>query len=834
MITLFRNKASRIRSTYARHSKERREQKLFSIIAVLGILLLIKMRNVKSIGKNEDNSQSISTNIEDPNNPSIFKELPVHSIIKNTENPNKKNYEIDGKSFMLIKDIPFNDIYSPNITRPSYTVVIEQSSLESPKKCFLTFSYSKSKSISLLSKAISFKSASKKPKKVLIVPYNMMSNMYYLDKLKYSWKNYFKNPELFESIKKSIALLRGIYIQNLCKQYIKCVAPNIAGKNKIYQSFRVLKNNNLTTRDALKVVGLENTFFYDFVGRIEDLRFDIDIYNLNLFIYTIRDEKYKNKFEIKRSSKENTCKKTLELEKLCKTNDIIHQIILLEETKYSCCITLEHLVEIIANNTAFFINKLHSRKDPINNSKLEEEIKNIAYGFKIEKEIIAEVLRNIDINLEDSILDTEIDRAIEEEIEKISKEESKELNRAFIKENINLFLRKDINIIEDVEFEWKKRLIKLVNNRLKYEFSDKSLDEIKTDFAKMNKEIISEIEKEKKEIYARIKEISLLQNTYIERIVNLIEKICKNCSDAENYIKLESINAINDEIEGEIINLLSTIQVDYSKLMENSTQEEEIAKQEKSIRDILKNIEDIFDSEESAENSRDIKIKEEKRKIFSVELIEKLQSFNNRGIVDTHGIREVLESFINILVKRRIKFFYRPDTIRKASKIIERAKSDINEKNVKHLRHVLKFLKRSSVKIDDLYKNCEAWASNAYQTKLRSLLNPEPILDKEVNQILPFLYKEHSQDIYKLLYSLLEITDIFTQIGVYDEMWVNPIFLYLQTAYNSAFKRVEKKSYIVYRSKEYNELCKKEIEFSDQNLKAFIDATTIEDIEIIE
>lgn len=851
-----------------------KKSKLAKIERVLSILLIALIRNSKST--NEDSLQPRNRHIEKDFKPT---ELAIHSIIKGTDCLKKESYADNKKYFTLIKDISFTCGYTAQL---SDIFVIEEEILNRlSTDSRLTCSYtsddndnnnSNHKNDGSVMNACSTQNKRIKQarKEVLIVPYTVLSNPNYLGRFEYVRNTYLQGSELATQTESAIACIRSIFIRILCKAYIECASLKSDEKYKMACFIEFLKENGITKRKYLEAIGMKGTFFYELVGRLDDFHFSKSTSSLYRFALLRREKRITEAFESNSTLWKMAHENMFNIENTYENSSmIITSLLEEEEHKYRNC-SLNDLVENTAKDTVMFIDTVCNGKFhglyPTTVEELKVELEKVG-GYKEEGRIIIEVLSSMNADADGYIYAAGIDSAVEREIDRRNNKGIYRINKAFIKEHINQFLRIDTDIMQRNAFGWDKRLLELLTDRLQYDHSNKSLEEVQEDYRKIRNSIINEIKGKRRELYTEFKRLSPLQTIHNEKIKNIIDKI------HQSYYKIgyskKIVGIVDDRIEREIINLLSCITVDYSAQTPDSIEIEaeknknitlrekyeqiaskeasegieleenrhrRIEEEERRIYHTLKEIEKEFlIYNELDETDKVARIKERRKNIFILDINEQLIACGRNDIADAlQHIKDIADLFSDILLAKKITYS-NPASTAMAQEMLIEANKHIEGKSIEDMRNMLYFLKQFEYgcwnevgfspcfwSVKDASKCC-SYSVTVYSVR-QSLANTHDQIDAWIDQ-------NRLSEIYNILQPLYSMTNGFARISSYEQVWENPIFLSIRPVNNNG--HIERKGYITYMLENSNSIYEKEIELTDKNLQAFQEAKTVEEIDKI-
>lgn len=381
---------------------------------------------------------------------------------------------------------------------------------------------------------------------------------------------------------------------------------------------------------------------------------------------------------------------------------------------------------------------------------------------------------------------------------------------------------KDIEDLKESIDPWNIRVFDLLISRIEYYSTTREdLDTIKEKLEADNKTLIHEIKVVREELFNECKDISILGHVYKwknDEIKSIFERIYSSYSTKD---VLCNVKLIDNDIQ-EIIDILFSSLPDY---MQPSTAEQmEAAKRKREkINSALKEVSNIV-AKYSNINDLECYIKEIEEGITASLLDIKLFSTNCSDVAALYNlVRRKTESIVYILISQMLKKSgYRRsiDTAEVNKKIAEEHKK-IKYKNPEDaLSYLHEFY---SEFFYDLHTSVFSWRYGLYQY----FTKPNKDFWIHLDGCFFYPYLSNVFNIYKEAYML---NDYVSTLKSYDEVWSDLAFLFVSKV---DFSSEERSAYIIY-STSTGQICEKVIPFTDEALRAFKEASTLEAIESIE
>lgn len=479
--------------------------------------------------------------------------------------------------------------------------------------------------------------------------------------------------------------------------------------------------------------------------------------------------------------------------------------------------------------------------------KIKRSPKNLKKRKGIKKE-----LKNLEINkgIKKELKDREINKGIKkrlEELEKKKKIEQLDIVVGKVQESLNSELD-EIKLKEDI-FPWNVDLIDILLRRLRCLDSNQSLEEKKKEIIKLNQEITGRVKHRRTQIYNEYKLGLCYWNVYEKQIKNnkIFRTILENAeldiiqiADTLNWQKIVD----SDTLEN-IIDIISCILVDsdnFTKSLRTNSieaeKEEERSKKliekKKYINSKLKDIKKCFFSHDSLEET--VKIIE-KHKLDIIEDLACAQielknlDLTMKKVVEKIG--KVISILLGIVVKKNLDCFD-DHGIRKANDLLSEAKKKLQESTPEKIAQIICELAAND-NMHQLSICMDFWHNGRRNIDISPVCDSiKESLGKRTidNWFLDRIRKEETDEIWIILEMGYFIARYFPYLDSYNEIWTRPALLIIKPI-NDISQQEERKAILIFKSDQTNMLCKKEIVCSNENLEAFKDAETSEELENI-
>lgn len=819
---------------FKRDKTEKRE-KVTQIAAILYILLALVVKNSKCSNSNVLKYLNID------------KQSKLHSYsMLELNNINKNSYKDSKAAFTFIKDLSCNSEYSgPPKKRSEILVGKEDIRNTNSRNCILSWEEIEH-SDSCLSARKRCRGSTKSAyvtRNVLIVPHNTIYKRSSILELEYLKNKYFKSPAAFKDIESATDYAKDVFSTIFYKQYIKKEIDKVAS----FTTF--LENNNITQKKLLEDIGLKNTFIYEIVGRFEAFSLEKDVERLYESIRKNRGI-FQSILEGSKEFKEIIITDVFKTEDMYKENTrkiyrLIDGIYRNPNSTY-----LLQIKEEIKRESEYAINLLCNGKlnlyTYIAKDKLKQELRNLR-GFEIESRIITEIINTSEKNYSNYILIWDIEKEIEKQINMPIEKLKIVLSEGYK----NIYSQIDKENLKNEASVWDRELVSIFIDRYSYFSDPRNIYNIKEEIIKTDRQISSEVERGRNIIYNEYKIWLIYWIIYNQKIqhIEIFKHIEENIE--VDYKELISsggcFNKINDATVKEIIYLLSYVSLYkpssteflWMDAMKKQTAQERsvrIGQRIKEIHAILNNIEKEFLNYGSLEETIK-KIKEEKKKIFLYEPKTQSEFVDENMVKMINYINLFISLFVDILVDTKLNHFNSIGTIIAKNEI-----SNIKRNNMKspeELRTIVRFI--GTFHDDDMSMmiiNRQVW--NSKTEKIQKIcqqvwesIRTSLIKEKSAEWFSNCIEKEKIDEIYVLTRSLDSMNRYCNAMRSYTEMWTNPAFLVVRSAYNPRDGSIERKGYIIYRSSKNNKIYEKIVDFSNENFQAFKNAKTSEEIENI-
>lgn len=826
--------------TYPSTKKTRQIRKMIKMSGLIGMLLVLLVES-----SNRTDSD-ISTDFFG----NKYKELLSYSILE-SKHLEAELYKNSKSSFTLIKDLSYIYEY---FARSSDILVGEGSALDYlSKKCLLSISYPRiskdlyEKNESIIRERTPIQSE----KKLFVMPYSAThshNNIISLNNLK---NNYFNEIDPFFISKPVIAYTKSVFSQIFYKKYIECgTLPSKHKKDKI-ASFTAFLEENDITQGYLEEIEIEDPFIYIIVNQFE-------LYN--------REEKEKKQLYHSAISESKQIEEIFQenkiLRKIYDTNPLkvdktykedaetISSMVKEEGSKYDNC-NLEHFLKSIKKETLDIINHLISRNillhSYIRADCLGAELKK-SEKFKKEGAVVIEILYKMEKTPNGCVSIEGLTKELEKEVKKRYKEKEQEkiAERIYTLTNEvrrNLTIELNLEGMQSEALPWDVHLIEILLEKAWYTPGNKSLEEVKKEFAEINNRIVSELEERREQIYSeymlgvwywRVFEENIQKIEPLKSILNTV-----NLSIFESFDEIDIVlNKIDTISMWSVIDAVSYIlayDANYKGLPEV-----EKRKKISEKRDLVYNI--VFDAEIDLiiydnHNDRDQNRRENIQKILSLESSKEVvvKEENIKRIVNC--IRQVISMLIDSIVDNERNIFS-DNHIKEAKMTFKKTEESIKKISSKNITYNAWNI-LNSTNISFLLEHHFKWVAKNKRTNriYQRLINSTAEKDFSSRSSLDEMFwkcitKTKPDSIYAILLEFCLINKYLAFMKSYNELWKNPAFLIIKPGYNDASQKEEKKAYIIYKPNIFNaEFYEKEVELSDTILNAFKNAKTLQEIE---